>query len=493
MKLKDVLRDIPLLHLSGNDQEEIQGLAYSSKAVQPGFLFAALRGEKKDGNDFVEEALSRGAAAILSEKPRPQNFLATWIHVSDAREALALCSASFYSHPSRMMKVVGITGTKGKTTITYLLEDILKKANFVPGVIGTISYRGPEIMVQATRTTPEAPDLQKIMMEMVLRGVTHCLIEVSSHALDLKRVWGISFDIALFTNLSGEHQDYHKSMETYFEAKRKLFFMANNNKKRVAVVNADDPWGKKLISELPLSTISYGLEPASIVRAERYRLNSSGLEVTINYPGGRTTIASPLLGKHNLYNVLASVATALALNIPFQTIKEGIFSLAGVPGRFEKIENSLGLHIFVDYAHTDDALRNLLESVRELKPARILLVFGAGGDRDKAKRERMGEVAGRLADWTFLTSDNPRFEDPSAIISNIEIGLKKTGTKNYRIQSDRKRAIEEALSLAKKGDYILVAGKGHETYQTIRDQNIPFNDAEVIREILKKMKAADKW
>ncbi|HDZ26932.1 MAG TPA: UDP-N-acetylmuramoyl-L-alanyl-D-glutamate--2,6-diaminopimelate ligase, partial [Candidatus Aminicenantes bacterium] len=255
MKLKDLLEGVPYVRFNGNEREEIQGIAYSSKDVQPGFLFAALKGEKKNGFEFIDEALLNGAAVFLSEKPKPKTFGKTWLQASDAREALALCSANFYSQPSQKMKVVGITGTKGKTTITYLLEEILKKSHFLPAVIGTISYRGPSIKISAERTTPEAPDLQRMLAEMLAQGVTHCLIEVSSHALDLRRVLGIGFDIALFTNLSGDHLDYHHTMERYFEAKKKLFFL--NHNKRAAVINSDDPWGKKLISELPSGAVTY--------------------------------------------------------------------------------------------------------------------------------------------------------------------------------------------------------------------------------------------
>jgi len=482
MKLKDLLEGVPYVRFNGNEKQEIQGIAYSSKDVQPGFLFAALKGEKKDGFEFIDDSLLNGAVAFLSEKPKPKNFEKTWLQASDAREALALCSANFYSQPSQKMKVVGITGTKGKTTITYLLEEILKKSHFLPAVIGTISYRGPSIKIAAERTTPEAPDLQRMLAEMLAQGVTHCLIEVSSHALDLGRVLGIGFDIALFSNLSGDHLDYHHTMEKYFEAKKKLFFL--NHKKRTAVINSDDPWGKKLIAELPSGVVTYGLEPGAQVRGENFKLTEKGIELSAKHSAGRLPASSPLLGKPNLYNILASIAVALALNIPVSAIKEGIASLQEVPGRFEKIRNSLGLHIFVDYAHTDDALKNLLETVRELNPSRIILIFGAGGDRDKTKRPRMGEVAGNLSDWTILTSDNPRSEDPLAIISDIEKGIKKTGTKNYEILPDRKEAIEHALSLGEKGDYILVAGKGHEDYQIIKDKVIPFMDADVIRSIL---------
>ncbi|UCE22004.1 MAG: UDP-N-acetylmuramoyl-L-alanyl-D-glutamate--2,6-diaminopimelate ligase [Candidatus Aminicenantes bacterium] len=482
MKLKDVLAGVPLLGFNGNKTEDIQGIAYSSKNVQPGFLFTALKGMKTDGLEFIEEALLHGAVAVLSDRPKPENFTQTWIQVSDIREALALSSANFYSHPSRKMKVIGITGTKGKTTITYILEEILKKSRFVPGVIGTISYRGSKMTIPAERTTPEAPDIQRILCEMLSHGVTHCIMEVSSHALDLKRVMGIAFDVVAFVNLSGDHLDYHKTMEKYFEAKKRLFFL--NHKKRMAVVNEDDPWGKKLISQLPTEALTFGIDPGAMVRVENFSLNAKGIAASVKYPKGRLSISSPLLGKPNLYNILASVALALTLNLPPSAIKEGIASLKGVPGRFEEIENSLGLHIFVDYAHTDDALKNLLETVRELDPKRIILVFGAGGDRDKTKRPRMGEAAGTLADWTIITSDNPRSEEPMAIISDIEKGIQKTGTQNYQIIPDRREAIEQALSLGEKGDYILVAGKGHEDYQIIKDKITHFDDAEVIREIL---------
>jgi len=289
----------------------------------------------------------------------------------------------------------------------------------------------------------------------------------------------------VFTNLSGEHLDYHHTMEDYFAAKKKLFSL--NSKKRTAVVNEDDPWGKKLIAELPMSTITFGLEPHALVRGEKFRLNGLGIEALVKFPRGQATVISPLSGKHNLYNILAAFAVALALNIPPQAIKDGIADLVTVPGRFEKIENSLGLDIYIDYAHTDAALKSLLESVRELKPNRILLVFGAGGDRDRTKRARMGEAAGLSADWIFLTSDNPRSEDPLAIIHEIEQGVLKTGTKKYSIVPDRREAIEQALSFAKKGDAVLVAGKGHEHYQILKDRVVPFHDGRVIREILKKM------
>jgi UDP-N-acetylmuramoyl-L-alanyl-D-glutamate--2,6-diaminopimelate ligase len=487
MKLRDLFQDQPGVRFNGNGGTEILGLAYSSKEVRPGFLFAAIRGEKRDGFEFIEEALERGAAAVLSDRPRPQSWKGHWVQAIDVREALALAAASFYGHPSMKLKVIGITGTKGKTTLTYLLESILQKAGFQVGVIGTVSYRWPGMTQAAPRTTPEAPDLERMMNEMANGGVTHCVIEASSHALDLKRVWGVHFDIAVFTNLSPEHLDYHESMEDYFEAKKKLFFL--NAKKRTAVVNLDDPWGKRLISELPLKTESFGLEPAAIVRAGEFRFSESGIKAEVDYPGGQVRICSALMGKHNLSNILAAVATGLALNIPVPTIKEGISTLKNIPGRLQKVETGLGFQVFVDYAHTDQAIRSLLETIRDLKPRRILLVFGAGGDRDKSKRPRMGEAAASLADLSFITSDNPRSEDPLAIIADIENGFMGKQAKNYKIVPDRKEAIFQALAEAGKGDYVLIAGKGHETYQAFKDETIPFDDVEVVRAALKDLEA----
>jgi UDP-N-acetylmuramoyl-L-alanyl-D-glutamate--2,6-diaminopimelate ligase len=485
MRLQDVLKEAVVLSSDASGMEEILGIAYSSKDVRPGALFTALKGEKSDGMDFVFEAEAGGAAVVLSEWPRPQSLSVPWVRVADARETMALAAANLYGRPSLKLKVIGVTGTKGKTTTTYILEEILKAAGSTPAVIGTIDYRGPGFRVKAARTTPEAPDLQRMLSEMVEAGASHCLMEVSSHALEQKRVWGVSFDVAVFTNLSGEHMDYHRSMENYFEAKKKLFLM--NHKRVASVVNMDDPWGKKLVSELPMRTITYGLEPASIVRAERSKLSEKGIEVQVSYPGGQMLLTSGLVGRHNLYNILASAATALALNIQPGDIARGISALQGVPGRFEAVENGLGVRIVVDYAHTDNALSHLLETVRDLKPRRIILVFGAGGNRDTEKRERMGNVAARLADWSVLTSDNPRSEDPLRIIAGIEKGFGKNGAKNYEIVADRKEAIRKALSLSRKGDYVLVAGKGHEDYQILNDKTIPFNDIEVIKALVEEM------
>ena len=492
MKIIDLLQGIPTVQLHGNREDDVKGIAYSSRSVNTGYLFAALRGENKDGFHFIPEAITNGATAILSERPKPSEFDVNWIQVQEARKSLALCAANFYHHPTRQLKVIGITGTKGKTTIAYMIESILKAADFLPGVVGTITYRGPGLTMSAERTTPEAPDLQFLLKNMVSQEATHCVMEVSSHSLELDRVTGIEFDVAVFTNLSGEHLDYHQTMERYFEAKKKLFFLPSQ-KKTQAVINTDNAWGKKLIDELHMGAITFGLEANALVRAKEFSHSEQGIDLVIQYPAGKMSLSSALLGRRNLYNILAAVATALVLKVPENKIAEGIASLQGIPGRFEKIPNSYGMNIFVDYAHNDEALRQLLETAKELATKKTIVVFGAGGDRDKSKRPRMGEAAGKLADYSIITSDNPRSEDPLAIISEIERGMKKSGSKQYEIIPDRKKAIARAIEIGQPGDYILVAGKGHEDYQIIKDKIIHFSDAEVITELLNKKEKNPNW
>lgn len=486
MRLHEILNGIPVINLVGDIDIDIKGIAYSSKNTANDFLFAALKGVKTDGNLYIQEALEKGTAAVLSEQKPPAGFNKTWIQVDDAREKTALISTNFYDNPSQKLKVIGITGTKGKTTTSYLLESILNHAGHRAGVIGTVSYRLGEKVKPAPRTTPEAPDIQRMIKDMVDAGLTHCIIEVSSHALDLKRVTGTSFSVAIFTNLSGDHLDYHRTMDEYFTAKKKLFQLKAD--KRIAVVNADDAWGKRLIAELPIGIISYGTEPSALVRVEAFEFSDSGTKITVRYPAGTLSVNSALVGRPNLYNILAAVSAALSLNISVQAIQKGISGLKGVPGRFEKIKNDYGLNIFIDYAHSDDALRKLLETARELSSNKVIVVFGAGGDRDKSKRPRMGEAAGMLADWSIITSDNPRTEDPLKIIYEIEFGFQKCGSSAYEIEPNRERAIIKALSMGEPGDYILIAGKGHENYQIIKDKTLPFKDADVVNRWLAQRK-----
>ena len=488
MKLKDVLDGIPAVAGRGAEGLEISGIAYYSKAVRPGFLFAALPGAARNGMDFVAEAVGNGAAAVLSGWPKPPAADTVWVQVADAREALAMAAANFYGHPSDRMKIVGVTGTKGKTTTTFILEEILRAAGAAPGLVGTIEYRRPGWRMDAPRTTPESSDLQALLRDFFDAGVSHCVMEVSSHALEQKRVWGVSFDVAVFTNLTGEHLDYHPTMEAYFDAKKKLFFL--NHKKSAAVVNWDDPWGQKLVAELPMTTVTFGLEPVAIVRALKYVPSEEGIDAQVTFPGGVMRIQSVLVGRHNLYNLLAAIGAALALSVAPADIIKGIAALKGVPGRFERIPNRRGLQVVVDYAHTDAALESLLMTAREFKPRRVILVFGAGGDRDRDKRERMGRVAARLADWTVLTSDNPRSEEPGDIIAAIEKGFGKEAVRAYEVEPDRKKAIVRALATANKGDIVLIAGKGHESYQIFKDRTVHFSDVEVVEETLRGMEAA---
>ncbi len=484
MKLKELFSNIYGVNIIGNVNEEIRGITHFSKKVEPGYLFAALKGQKTDGNEYIMEAVDKGAKAILSEKNAPSNFPITWIQVYEPRRVLALISSKFYGFPSKKIDVIGITGTNGKTSITYILENIFLKANFSVGVIGSINYRYSGKEFSASLTTPEAPDLQRILKEMKDNGVTNCFMEVSSHSLELNRVLGINFKVGVFTNLSGDHLDFHQNMEDYYQAKKKLFMPENNEMK--AVINIDDPWGERLRKEISIGFISYGLREKADIRVRKYTLSENGIKALIKIPQGEIEIYSPLLGKPYLYNILASIGVSLIFNIPIEKIKEGVSWISQIPGRMEKVPNNLNINVLVDYAHSDDSLRNLLETVNQITRGRIILVFGAGGDRDRSKRPRMGEVAGRFSDFSIITSDNPRSEDPLQIIKEIEKGFMKIRKKNYIVIPERKEAIWEAINMAKEKDWVLIAGKGHENYQIIKDKIIPFNDKEVALQALRE-------
>ena len=484
MKLKELFSNIYGINIIGDENEEIKGIAYHSKKVKEGYLFAALKGQQTDGNKYVIEAVNRGAKAILSEESPPSNFPITWIKVEEPRKVLALISSKFYGFPSKKINVIGITGTNGKTSITYILENIFLSAGFSPGIIGTINYRYYEKEYSSSLTTPEAPDLQRILKEMRDNGVSYCFMEVSSHSLKLDRVLGIDFKAGVFTNLSGDHLDFHQNMEEYYQAKKRLFLPDNNNMK--AIINIDDPWGERLRKEISIGFVSYGFRAEADIKVEKYRLSEKGIEALINTPQGDIEIYSTLLGKPYLYNILASIGVSLIFNVPIEKIKEGVSNIKQIPGRMEKIENKLGINVIVDYAHSDDSLKNLLETVNQIKKGKVILVFGAGGDRDRSKRPRMGAVAGKLSDFSIITSDNPRSEDPIKIIEEIEEGFKKAGGKNYMVIPDREEAIRKAIYIAKKNDWVLIAGKGHENYQIIKDRIIPFNDKEVALRFLKE-------
>jgi UDP-N-acetylmuramoyl-L-alanyl-D-glutamate--2,6-diaminopimelate ligase len=473
-------------------ETRLAAIAYDSRRVVAGSIFVALRGLKADGGAFVEQAMSRGAIAIVSEAARPQGASVPWITVRDARLALALLADRFFDHPSRRMPVIGVTGTNGKTTTSYLLCSILDAAGLRAGMLGTVAYRIAGEDREASRTTPEAPDVQQLLSEMLANGSKSAVMEVSSHALSLKRVDAMQFAAGVFTNLTRDHLDFHEDMEAYFAAKRRLFEMLPTG--APAVINLDDPRGASLV-EISKRPVTYAINGKADVTSGPIEMTLGGLRIDVTTPAGVVPITSRLVGRPNVYNILAATATASALEIPSDAIARGIANLSGVPGRFEVVsQRDDDVTVVVDYAHTDDALRNLLETARPLASQRIVTVFGCGGDRDRSKRPLMGMVAARLSDVVVITSDNPRSEDPKRIIEEIERGIpagSQTPARAPVVESvtERANAIERAVSLAGPGDVVLVAGKGHEKYQQIGDRVLPFDDGEVARAALARRRA----
>jgi UDP-N-acetylmuramoyl-L-alanyl-D-glutamate--2,6-diaminopimelate ligase len=469
----------------GTVQHTCTGVTHDSRRVTPGSVFVALRGLKMDGADFAQQAIAAGAAAIVSEGPSTGVMDVPWVTVSDARLALAHLAAEFNEHPSRKMQVVGITGTNGKTTTAYLVSAILEAAGIKCGLMGTVLYRLGDRDFEATRTTPEAPEVQSYMREMVTTGCGACVMEVSSHALALRRVDGIRFAAGIFTNLTRDHLDFHTDMEDYFAAKRRLFEMLPAD--APAAVNLDDPRGASLV-DIVQRPVTYGLTRAAQVSPSALSYSLEGLQFDIRSPRGLIRVRSKLVGRPNVYNILAAVAVTSALEVPMAAIEQGLERLPGVPGRFEIASSPADdVTVVVDYAHTDDALRNLLETARPVATRRLITVFGAGGDRDRTKRPLMGMVAARLSDVVVITSDNPRSEDPNRIIEEVKRGteaeIKQSGAE-VLIRPDRRDAILHAVGMADAGDVVLVAGKGHEKYQEIGGRTFTFDDVEVAREAL---------
>jgi UDP-N-acetylmuramoyl-L-alanyl-D-glutamate--2,6-diaminopimelate ligase len=461
------------------------GVTHDSRRVTAGSVFVALRGQKSDGVEFAPQASAAGAAAVVAERTAPAGIGTPWVVVPDARLALALLSAEFHGHPSRQMQVVGITGTNGKTTTAYLVSAILNAAGMRSGLMGTVTYRIGDREVQATRTTPEAPEVQAMMRQMVDAGCQACVMEVSSHALALRRVDGIRFAAGVFTNLTRDHLDFHADMEDYFAAKRRLFELLPAG--APAVINADDPRAAALI-ETASNPVTYGINRAADVSPGPLSFPIDGLSVQIRTPQGAVAVQSKLVGKPNVYNILAAVATTAALGVPLDTIARGLAGLRGVPGRFEVASTADDdITVIVDYAHTDDALRNLLETTRTLAARKLITVFGAGGDRDRTKRPLMGMVAARLSDVVVITSDNPRNEDPARIIDEVRRGAEpETRQRGAEVRTvvDRREAIHQAVERAGAGDIVLIAGKGHEKYQEVGGQVHAFDDVAVAREAL---------
>ncbi|HKV05891.1 MAG TPA: UDP-N-acetylmuramoyl-L-alanyl-D-glutamate--2,6-diaminopimelate ligase [Candidatus Acidoferrales bacterium] len=489
MKLEKLLAGAEVERIDGPAGVEIQSVAYDSRSVTPGAIFFGLRGEKLDGAKFVADAVQRGAAAIASESPRPNDSPANtaWVKLPQGsdRRGLARVAANFYGHPADRLKLVGVTGTNGKTTTTFLADSILRAAGFTTGLVGTTGYRTPKGSRAAVNTTPESLDLQQMFAEIRDAGGTHAVLEASSHALAMQRLWGCHFAAAVFTNLTRDHLDYHKTFEEYFAAKRHLFEGTGAGAPDVAVVNADDPYAPQLAG-LARRTLTYGLKGAPDLTARKYSLSFQGLELNAQTPAGNIEVRSPLVGRINVYNILAAIGAGIALEIPVRQIEEGIANLELVPGRFQRIDEGQPFLVVVDYAHTDDALRNLISTARELGPsARIITVFGAGGERDRTKRPLMGEAAGSLSGLVILTSDNPRGEDPLRIINDVVVGLQKVNAA-YKVEPDREAALAIALEEAQPGDIVLLAGKGHETYQVLRDGTVEFDDREKARAILRR-------
>ncbi len=499
MQLRDLQHALDIRDESGPMDRGVRGLACDSRRVREGHVFFALAGQFADGHDHVDEAVRRGAAAVVVERSVPVAPEAACLRVPDTRLAMAHAAAAFYGHPSRGLVLVGVTGTNGKTTVTWLLDAMLAAAGEPCGVIGTISQRHGQWQRPAALTTPEAMDIEELLSDMVSAGVRFVAMEVSSHALDLHRVDGLDFDGAVFTNLSRDHLDYHPDMEAYFSSKARLFtgcLPVSTKDRPFAVINADDPKGVELVrlaGKAGLVTFTCGRSPQWDIHPVDFESGPEGLKGTLAC-GERIDFECALMGEPNLENILAAAGAARALGLGADAIAAGLSRLERVPGRLERIPNQMGIMLVVDYAHTPDALAKVLRALRALTSARLITVFGCGGDRDPGKRALMGAVAASESDRVVLTSDNPRGEDPLAIIHDIEAGVRGGGMKRlgegalngaetgYRIEPDRRAAIRLGLSMAAPGDVLLVAGKGHEDYQIVGTRRLAFDDRQVLRE-----------
>lgn len=478
MELKTLIENLPSANVEGPLDRSIVGITYDSRRVMPGMVFVAISGQNTDGHEHIAAAIERGAAAVICERNGILFPRTTKIRVPDGREALARAAMSFYEHPSAKLKLVGVTGTNGKTTVAFMVKAILEADGAKSGLIGTVQYEVGGRVMPASRTTPESLDVQQLMAQMVQGGCQSCVMEVSSHALEQKRVFGLQFDVAIFTNLTGDHLDYHGNMENYYQAKKKLFSLLNEaTGKGAAVINIDDAYGKRLSGETQVEVVyTYGFHKPAHLRATKVELSGEGSRFVVEAPDRTFGVRLPLIGRHNIYNALAALGAGLALDVPIVKLQAALNAMPAVPGRLERISLGQPFGVFVDYAHTDDALRNVLKTLREITPGRILLSFGCGGNRDATKRARMGAVAAELADFTLITTDNPRKEDPARIAADIEQGFKAAGGEAYEIELDRRRAIEQIIAKAQAGDTVLVAGKGHETYQEFEDTVVPFDD-----------------
>jgi UDP-N-acetylmuramoyl-L-alanyl-D-glutamate--2,6-diaminopimelate ligase len=494
MKLNLLLNSINVKNIIGNTDIDIKGLSYDSRIVLNNYIFFALNGAHTNGIEFANQAIEKGATCIVSDT-KIKNCKCTNIIVDNVLESMSKISAKFYDYPDKKLTIIGVTGTNGKTSITYMTESILKTFNIDIGVIGTISYRYANVVIDAPNTTPQSLDLYKMMAEMVEAKIKYLIMEVSSHSLVLGRVSGIEFDIAVFTNLTQDHLDFHKDMDNYFNAKKILFYSLSTNlknNKKFAIINTDDIYGKKLLEDTNITAnkISYSTSSKNsslFCLAKDILLNSDGSYFNLESSFGNAQVTVNQIGLHNVYNILAVICICVSIGIELKQVIEKLKNMTGAPGRLERIKSDKDFSVIVDYAHTDDALKNVLSAIKNLNPSKIITVFGCGGNRDKTKRPKMAKVACNMSNFVFITSDNPREEDPTEITKDVEAGAKEINKTNYKVVIDRKEAIKEAILSANKNDVVLIAGKGHENYQIIGRTKIHFDDREIAFEILNKI------
>jgi len=477
------MKGIENLRILGDSTVDVASLQYDSRRVSDGDMFAAIQGENFDGLNFIADAASRGALSFLVPDGSGRSAEGTYVYASNVRETLALASKNFFGDPSSKLKVIGITGTNGKTTTSYLIHGILEHAGIDSGLIGTVQYLVGGEVISAARTTPESPELLGLMDTMVKSGCGACILEVSSHAVALERVTGVKLEVAVFMNLTRDHLDFHINMEEYFRAKATIFETGEVNHR---IVNRDDPFGRRLLKELGSGVLTFGMEEGDISPDGPVKIEEWGSSCRLSTPWGPVDVNTALPGRFNLYNVMAAVASCGLLGLDTDSIAQGLSSVDRVPGRFEKVDRGQAFTAVVDYAHTPDALQNVLENARVITSGRVITVFGCGGDRDTSKRPLMGQAAGRLSDIVFVTSDNPRSEDPEVIMDEIMEGLGDPVGTVKRI-SDRRTAIDRAVMEARPGDILVVAGKGHENYQIIGERILPFSDVDELARAIKKI------
>ncbi|KUK11707.1 MAG: UDP-N-acetylmuramoyl-L-alanyl-D-glutamate--2,6-diaminopimelate ligase [Clostridia bacterium 41_269] len=488
--LKSIKEIIGAVEWQGNLNTVFKEVKYDSRKVKEGDLFVAIKGYKNDGHDYIKEAVSNGAAALVIERTPSLGVGVPWLRVRDSRFALSLISAHINGYPSQKLRIIGVTGTNGKTTTTNLIETVLLHAGKKASLMGTVENRILGKPIEAKLTTPDSPELQALLAEMAAAGSEYAVMEVSSHALKLKRVAHCEFDVAVFTNITQDHLDFHPTFEDYFNTKAELFYKLHQGVKqgkKYGVVNLDDPHGKIIAEKARVPIITYGFSENAHAVAKDVNIGPKGTNFKISYEGMELELSIKLIGRFNVYNVLAAFCVAVNEGIDVELIKEALEKAKGVPGRFEAVDEGQDFSVIVDYAHTPDGLKNILETAREITQGRVITVFGCGGDRDRTKRPLMGKAAALYSDYCIITSDNPRSESPQAIIEDILPGVKKI-TSGYKVIENRSEAINEAVRMAQKGDLVIIAGKGHETYQIIGSKVYHFDDREEARKALRRMK-----